>query len=118
MWRFRIDSDIWNQHRLFIGIIDINKWEEDAHALYIKKLLEEGDSFSTHIWCDIRPVEEKVNSINLPATIEELKEAKKIYNNINQALRSNNEFIPRNQYFKPHTASAKKFLNNAEFISR
>ena len=29
-----VDSDIWNQHRLFIGIIDINKWEEDAQALY------------------------------------------------------------------------------------
>ena len=112
-----VDSDIWHQHRLFIGIIDINKWEEDAQALY-KKLLEEGDRFSTQFWCGVRTVEEKVNSINLPTTIEELKEAEKIYNDVNQALRSYNEFIPRNQYFKPHTANAKKFLNNADFISR
>ena len=54
----------------------------------------------------------------MPTTIEELKEAEKIYNDVNQALRSYNEFIPRNQYFKPHTANAKKFLNNADFISR
>ena len=26
--------------------------------------------------------------------------------------------MSRTQYFKPHTANAKKFLNNAEFISR
>ena len=112
-----VDSDIWYQHRLFIGIIDINKWEEDAQALY-KKLLEEGDRFSTQFWCGVRTVEEKANSIYLPTTIEELKEAEKIYYDVNQALRSYNEFISRNQYFKPHTANAKKFLNNTDFISR
>ena len=26
--------------------------------------------------------------------------------------------MPRNQYFKPHTANAKRFLHNAEFINR
>ena len=54
----------------------------------------------------------------MPTTIEELKEAEKIYNDVNQALRSYNEFIPKNQYFSKHTASAKKFLKHAEFISR
>ena len=66
----------------------------------------------------VRTVEEKVNSINLASTIEELKEADKIYNDVNQALKFFNGFIPRNQYFKPHKASAKKFINNAEFINR
>ena len=54
----------------------------------------------------------------MPTTIEELKEVEKIYNDVNQALRSYNGFISRNQYFKTHTASAKKFLNNAEFINK
>ena len=26
--------------------------------------------------------------------------------------------MPKIQYFKPHTANAKRFLNNAEFINR
>ena len=29
-----------------------------------------------------------------------------------------NEFTPKCQYFKPRSANAKKFLNNAEFINR
>ena len=35
-----------------------------------------------------------------------------------EALESYNNFMPRNQYFKPHTANAKRFLHNAEFINR
>ena len=37
---------------------------------------------------------------------------------MSNALELYNEFMPRTQYFKPRTANAKKFLNNAEFISR
>ena len=35
-----------------------------------------------------------------------------------RVLDSDNEFNQRIQYFKLHTANAKKFLNNAEFINR
>ena len=58
------------------------------------------------------------NIINLPSTIEQLKETKRVYDDINGALESYNNFMPRNQYFKPHTANAKRFLHNAEFINR
>ena len=104
-------------NRLFVGIIDINKWEEDAQCLY-SKLLEEGDSFKTEFWRELLPVEVQKNIINLPSTIEQLKEAKRVYDDINGALESYNNFMPRNQYFKPHTANAKRFLHNAEFINR
>ena len=103
-------------NRLFVGIIDINKWEEDAQCLY-SKLLEEGDSFKTEFWRELLPVEVQKNIINLPSTIEQLKEAKRVYD-VNGVLESYNNFMPRNQYFKPHTANAKRFLHNAEFINR
>ena len=112
-----VDTDKWPPNRLFIGVIDINKCEEDARALY-KKLLEEGDGFSTEFWRGVRPAKEWPSSINLPVTDEELKEAEKVYDDVCRALEQYNEFMPRNQYFKPHTASAKKFLRNAEFINR
>ena len=37
---------------------------------------------------------------------------------MSRALDCYNEFMPKIQYFKPHTANAKRFLNNAEFINR
>ena len=81
-------------------------------------MLEEGDSFKTEFWRELLPVEVQKNIINLPSTIEQLKEAKRVYDDINGALESYNNFMPRNQYFKPHTANAKRFLHNAEFINR
>ena len=103
--------------RLFIGVIDINKCEEDARSLY-NKLLNEGDNFSTDFWCGFRSVELKRNIINQPSTIEELKEAQRVCSDVSRSLDCYNEFMPKIQYFKPHTANAKKFLNNAEFINR
>ena len=103
--------------RLFIGMIDINKCEEDARSLY-NKLLEEGDNFRTDFWLEVYPVKTERNVFHLPSTIEEIKEANKVQNEVSNALEWYNEFMPRTQYFKPHTANAKKFLNNAEFISR
>ena len=104
-------------NRLFVGMIDINKCEEDARSLY-NKLLEEGDNFRTEFWLKVRPVKADRSLFHLPSTIEEIKEANKVQNEVNHALELYNEFTPRTQYFKPHTANAKKFLNNAEFISR
>ena len=103
--------------RLFIGVIGINKCEEDAWSLY-NKFLNEGDNFSTAFWCGFRSVELKRNIINLPSTIEELKEAQRVCSDVSRALDYYNEFMPKIQYFKPHTAKAKRFLNNAEFINR
>ena len=37
---------------------------------------------------------------------------------MSNALEYYNEFTPKCQYFKPHSANEKKFLNNAEFINR
>ena len=81
-------------------------------------MLNEGDNFSTAFWCGFRSVELKRNIINLPSTVEELKEAQRVYSDVSRALDCYNEFIPKIQYFKPHTANAKRFLNNAEFINR
>ena len=67
---------------------------------------------------ELLPVEVQKNIINLPSTIEQLKEAKRVYDDINGALESYNNFMPRNQYFKPHTANVERFLHNAEFINR
>ena len=104
-------------NRLFVGIIDTNKCEEDARSLY-NKLLEEGDNFRTEFWLKVRPAKADKSLFRLPSTIEEIKEANKVQNEVSHALELYNEFMPRTQYFKPHTANAKKFLNNAEFISR
>ena len=112
----RISKDV-HQIDLFIGVIDINKCEEDARSLY-NKLLNEGDNFSTAFWCGFRSVELKRNIINLPSTVEELKEAQRVCSDVSRALDCYNEFMPKIQYFKPHTANAKRFLNNAEFINR
>ena len=103
--------------RLFIGVIDINKCEEDARSLY-NKLINEGDNFSTAFWCGFHSVELKRNIINLPITIQELKEAQRVCSDVSRALDCYNEFMPKFQYFKQHTANAKRFLNNAEFINR
>ena len=81
-------------------------------------MLEEGDNFKTEFWSELLPVEVQKNIISLPSTIEQLKEAKRVYDDINGALESYNNFMPRNQYFKPHTANAKRFLHNAELINR
>ena len=67
------DADKCPTNRLFVGVIDINKCEEDARVLY-NKLLEEGDSFKT-FFRDVRPAEAERNLFNLPSTIEELNEA-------------------------------------------
>ena len=104
-------------NRLFVGVIDINKCEEDARSLY-SKLLEEGDNYRTEFWLEVRPVKAEKNLFHLPSTIEEIQEANKVQNEVSHALEWYNQFMPRTQYFKPHTANAKKFLNNAEFISR
>ena len=61
-------------NRLFVGIININKCEEDARVLY-NKLLKEDDSFKTVFWRDVRPAEVERNLFNLSSTIEELNEA-------------------------------------------
>ena len=110
-------SDKCPPNRLFVGIIDINKCEEDARSLY-SKLLEEGDNFRTEFWIKVRPDKAERNLFRLPSTIEEIKEANKVQNKVDHALELFDEFTPRTQYFKPHTANAKKFVNNAEFISR
>ena len=52
----KINEDECPLNRLFVGIIDINKWEEDAQCLY-SKLLEEGDNFKTEFWRELLPVE-------------------------------------------------------------
>ena len=113
----KCDNDEWPSGRLFIGIVDINKWEEDARSLY-NRLLNEGDNFKTQFWGKIDHLNEVRSSIRLPNTIEELKESQKVLDEVNKELEHYDWFMPRNQYFKPHTANAKKFLNNAEFISR
>ena len=66
-------------NRLFIGIIDINKCEEDARSLY-NKLLEEGDNFCIEFWLKVRPTKAERNLFHLPRTIEEIKEANKVQN--------------------------------------
>ena len=68
------EADKCPTNKLFVGVIDINKCEEDARVLY-NKLLEEGDSFKTVFWRDVRPAEAERNLFNLPSTIEELNEA-------------------------------------------
>ena len=60
----------------------------------------------------------KRSLIRLPNSIEELKEVQNVLNEEKKQLTHYNWFVPRNQYFKPHTANAKKFLNNTEFINR
>ena len=42
-------SNEWPSGRLFIGVIGINKWEEDTQSLY-NKLLNEGNNFRTDFW--------------------------------------------------------------------
>ena len=79
---------------MFVGVIDINKCEEDARVPY-NKLLEEGDSFKTVFWRDVRPAEAERNLFNLPSTIEELNEAWKIQNDMSNALEYYNEFTPK-----------------------
>ena len=111
------DVDKCPANRLFVGVIDINKCEEDARVLY-NKLLEEGDNFKTIFWRDVNPEKIERNLFNLPSTFEELNEAWKTQDDMSHALEYYNEFTPRCQYFKPHSANAKKFLNNAEFINR
>ena len=110
-------SDEWPSGRLFIGVIDINKWEEDTRSLY-NKLLNEGYNFRTDFWGKFDNLNVKRSLIRLPNSIEELKEVQKVLNEVDKQLTHYNWFVPRNQYFKPHTANAKKCLNNAEFISR
>ena len=68
------DADKCPTNRLFVGVIDINKCEEDARVLY-NKLLEESNSFKTVFWRDVRPAEAERNLFNLPSTIEDLNEA-------------------------------------------
>ena len=82
-----INEDECPLNRLFVGIIDISKWEEDAQCLY-SKLLEEGDSFKTEFWRELLPVKVQKNIISLPITFEQLKEAKKVYDDINGTLES------------------------------
>ena len=81
-------------------------------------MLDEGDNFSTNFWCGFRSVELNRNIINLPSTVEELKEAQTVCSDVSRALDSYNEFMPRIQYFRPRTANAKRLLKNAEFINR
>ena len=102
-------------NRLFIGVIDINKCEEDAQSLY-EKLLEEGQHFDAKFWIQVHRNKEEKNAINLPRTEEELKEFEKVYKDVSNALKFYDEFMPKNQYFKPHTANAKRFLHNVQFI--
>ena len=104
-------------NRLFVGIIDINKCEEDARSFY-NKLLEESCNFRTEFWLKVCQTKKEKDILHLPSTIKEIKEANKVQNELSNALELYNEFMPRTQYFKPRTANAKKFLNNAEFISR
>ena len=103
--------------RLFTGVIDINKCEEGARSIY-NKLLNEGDNFSTDFWCGFRSVELNWNIINMSSTIEELKEAQRVCSDVSRAYDCYNEFMPKIQYFKLHTANSKRFLNNAEFINK
>ena len=104
-------------NRLFVGIIDISKCEEDAWSFY-NKLLEEGYNFRTEFWLKVYPTKTEKDIFYLPSTIKEIKEANKVQNEVSNALELYNKFMPRTQYFKPRMANAKKFLNNAEFISR
>ena len=102
--------------RLFVGIVDINKYENDAKNLY-NKLLKEGNNFKTEFWNNILSENTKSFQIKSPNSIEDLKAIEKFHEEITSKLEDFNEYFPRNQYFKPHTANAKRFLNNAEFIN-
>ena len=44
--------------RLFIGVVDINKYEEDTRSLY-NKLIKEGDNFKTEFWHSFNPSDVK-----------------------------------------------------------
>ena len=104
-------------NRLFIGVVDINKYEEDVRSLY-NKLIKEGDRFKTEFWHEFNPPNAEISSIRLPESIEMLKSAQNILDEVENKLEYFDKFRPRNQYFKPHTANAKKFLDNVEFINR
>ena len=110
-------SNTYHPDRLFIGTIDINKCEEDARNLY-NKLLTDGDKFKTDFWAKVNPVDVKRDFIRLPDNIEELRETQKMLNEVDSELDRYNKFMPRCQYFKPHSAQAKRFLENVEFINR
>ena len=103
--------------RLFIGVIDINKCEEDAWRLY-NKLLNEGENYRTDFWAKVNTSNDEKKQMRLPDTIEELKETQKVLDKVDNQLQIYDKFMPKNQYFKPHSANAKKILENAEFINK
>ena len=119
-----LESDVSSQinlsepfkNRLFVGVIDINKWEEDARELY-NRLLSEGDRFKTKFWEGVIPKKSQQTLLQFPETVEELEEVEKVHAEIDHALKSFNPFMPRNQYFKPRSVDAKRFLSNIEFIN-
>ena len=94
--------------RLFIGVEDINKYEEDARSLY-NKLIKEGDNFKTEFWHSFNPSDVEISAIRLPESIEMLKSAQNILDEVDNKLEYFDKFKPRTQYFKPHTVNAKKF---------
>ena len=103
--------------RLFIGVIDINKCEEDTRRLY-NKLLNEGENYRTDFWAKVNTSNDEKKQMRLPNTIEELKETQKVLDKVDNQLQIYDKFMPKNQYFKPHSANAKRFLENAEFINK
>ena len=104
------------KNKLFVGVIVINKWEEDARELY-NRLLSEGDRFKTQFWEGVIPRKSQQTLLQFPETVEELEEVEKIHAEIDYSLQSFNPFMPRNQYFKPRSVDAKRFLSNIEFIN-
>ena len=102
--------------RLFIRVVDINKYEEDTTSL-CNKLIKEGDNFKTEFWHSFNASDVEISAIRLPKSIEMLKSAQNILDELDNKLEYFDKFKPRTQYFKPHTANAKKFLDNVEFIN-
>ena len=103
------DVDDCPSNRLFVGVIEINKCEEEVRNLY-NRVLENGINYKTEFWKAVKPHDFDRNAVKMPDTIEELKEVEKIHDEISKKFEDFNDYTPRIQYFKPHTASAKRFL--------
>ena len=94
---------------MFVGFIEINKCEEEVRNL-CNRVLENSINYKIEFWKAVKPHDCDRNAVKVLNSIEELKEVEKIHNKICKNFEDLNDYTPRIQYFKPHTASAKRFL--------
>ena len=86
------------ESRLFVGLVDINKSEEDLRNLY-HRVVDEGSNYQTNFWSWFNSIKEEKEQIDIPGTIEELIKNNEIHDEVDKALDHYNQFMPRNQYF-------------------